>query len=87
MKKLLAISVCAMLLAAPVWAQKKSAVSFDSYEYDFGTVNAAEGAICHTFTFKNKSKAPVAIGQVKPSCECIQAQYADEVVQPSQVHR
>ena len=40
MKKLLAISVCAMLLAAPAWAQKKSAVSFDSYEYDFGNVNA-----------------------------------------------
>ena len=84
MKKLLAISICALLLAAPVWAQKKSAVSFDSYEYDFGTVNAAEGAICHTFTFKNKSKAPVAIGEVKPSCECIQAQYANETVEPGQ---
>ncbi len=84
MKKLFAISFCAMLLAAPVWAQKKSAVSFDSYEYDFGTVNAAEGAICHTFTFKNKSKAPVAIGKVVPSCECIQAQYADKPVAPGQ---
>ena len=71
-----------VLLTAPVEAQKKSAVSFDSYEYDFGTVNAAEGAICHTFTFKNKSKAPVAIGEAKPSCECIQAQYAGEAVQP-----
>ena len=84
MKKLLAISVCAMLLAAPVWAQKKSAVSFDSYEYDFGAVNAAEGAICHTFTFKNKSKAPVAIGEVKPSCECIDAQYDTKAVEPGQ---
>ena len=82
MKKLFAISFCAMLLAAPAWAQKKSAVSFDSYEYDFGNVNATEGAICHTFTFKNKSKAPVAIGEVKPSCECIQALYADEAVEP-----
>ena len=82
MKKLFAVSLCAMLFAAPVWAQKKSAVSFDSYEHDFGTVNAAEGAICHTFTFKNKSKAPVAIGEAKPSCECIQAQYAHEAVEP-----
>ena len=73
-----------MLLAAPVWAQKKSAVSFDSYEYDFGAVNAAEGAICHTFTFKNKSKAPVAIGEVKPSCECIDAQYDTKAVEPGQ---
>ena len=84
MKKLFAISFCAMLLAAPVWAQKKSAVSFDSYEYDFGTVNAAEGAICHTFTFKNKSKAPVTIGKAEPSCECILAQYDDEAVAPGQ---
>ena len=84
MKKLFAIGFCAMLLAAPVWAQKKSAVSFDSYEYDFGAVNAAEGAICHTFTFKNKSKAPVAIGEVKPSCECIDAQYDTKAVEPGQ---
>ena len=84
MKKLFAIGFCAMLLAAPVWAQKKSAVSFDSYEYDFGAVNAAEGAICHTFTFKNKSKAPVAIGEVKPSCECIEAQYDTKAVEPGQ---
>ena len=84
MKKLFVISFCAMLLAAPVWAQKKSAVSFDSYEYDFGTVNAAEGAICHTFTFKNKSKAPVTIGKAEPSCECILAQYDDEAVAPGQ---
>ena len=55
MKKIILSCACAMLLAFPMEAQKKSAVSFDSYEWNFGKVNAAEGAVCHTFTLKNKS--------------------------------
>ena len=84
MKKLFAIALCSMLLAAPASAQKKSAVSFDAYEYDFGNVNAAEGAVCHAFTFKNKSKADVVVSKVIPSCECISAQVPDKAVAPGE---
>ena len=85
MKKLFVISFCAMLLAMPLYAQKKSPISFDSYEWNFGNVNAKAGTICHTFTFKNKSKAPVAIAKVNPSCECIQAQYPTDAVAPGEL--
>ncbi|WP_304382305.1 glycoside hydrolase family 3 N-terminal domain-containing protein, partial [Paramuribaculum intestinale] len=71
-----------MLLAFPMEAQKKSAVSFDSYEWNFGKVNAAEGAVCHTFTLKNKSKEPVSISKAIPSCECISAQYPTTPIAP-----
>ena len=56
MKKIILSCACAMLLAFPMEAQKKSAVSFDSYEWNFGKVNAAEGAVCHTFTLKKQIK-------------------------------
>ncbi len=76
-----AISALTMIGAS---AQKsmKSAVSFDAYEWDFGTIDAANGAVCHTFTFKNNSKKAVRIGKVIPSCECITAHYTDTEVQP-----
>ncbi|WP_300917153.1 glycoside hydrolase family 3 N-terminal domain-containing protein, partial [Muribaculum intestinale] len=82
MKKIILSCACAMLLAFPMEAQKKSAVSFDSYEWNFGKVNAAEGAVCHTFTLKNKSKEPVSISKAIPSCECISAQYPTTPIAP-----
>lgn len=85
MKNLILLCVCAILLAVPASAQKKkSAVSFDSYEWDFGTLNAKEGAVCHTFMLKNNSKETVVIGKAIPSCECIFAQYSDAAVAPGE---
>ncbi|WP_304469114.1 DUF1573 domain-containing protein, partial [uncultured Muribaculum sp.] len=82
MKKIILSCACAMLLAFPMEAQKKSAVSFDSYEWNFGKVNAAEGAVCHTFKLKNKSKEPVSISKAIPSCECISVQYPTTPIAP-----
>ena len=84
MKKLFAIVMCAMLVVAPALAQKKSALSFDAYEWDFGTVNAAAGAVCHTFTFKNHSKTDVKVASVKPSCECISAVVPEGLIAPGE---
>lgn len=82
MKKVLLGCFCTMLLALPAGAQKNRAVSFDAYEWDFGNVNASEGAVCHTFILKNKSKVPISIGKTIPSCECIFARYTDAPVAP-----
>ena len=83
MKKLFAIALCTMLMVTSALAQK-SALSFDAYEWDFGSVNAAAGAVCHTFTFKNRSKADVKVASVKPSCECISAVVPDGVIAPGE---
>ena len=83
MKKLLSIALCAMLVV-PTLAQKKSTLTFDSYEWDFGTVQAAAGAVCHTFAFKNTSKTDVKIATVNPSCECITALVPDRAVAPGE---
>ena len=85
MKRKTIIAILALLLTAPVWAQsKKSPVSFNAYEWDFGTINAAAGAVCHTFILQNTSKAPVTIGKFVSTCDCIQAIYPTEAIMPGE---
>ncbi len=86
MKKLTFLMVCSLMAATPSLAQlKKSPVTFDSYEWDFGAINASKGAVCHTFTLQNTSKMPVQIGKSIPSCDCIKAFYTTEEIQPGEV--
>ncbi len=75
--------LCCILLSTIISAQQ-TPLRFDSYEHDFGSVNAAAGAVCHVFTFHNKSKAPVKISRDIPSCDCIHASYSDGVIQPGE---
>ena len=76
------ISMAAMPMSAQT---KKSPVQFDAYEWDFGTINAAAGTVCHTFTLQNISKQPVSIGNAIPSCECIKAHYSADIIKPGDV--
>ena len=82
MKKLLMIIFAGLLFAAPTFAQQKSAARFNQYEWDFGRIEAVDGAVCHTFTFRNISKTPVLIARTIPSCECIQAICPDKAIAP-----
>ncbi len=82
MKKLLFCIIAGLFLTATSFAQQKSAAKFDTYEWDFGRVEACDGAVCHTFTMRNISKAPVTFGRTIPSCECIQAICPDDVIAP-----
>ena len=85
MKKIIISLFCALCLIAATDAQtKKSPVVFDAYEWDFGTVDSANGTVSHTFTFTNKSKEAVKIAKDIPSCTCIRAFYEDTEVEPGQ---
>ena len=85
MKRTLISLFCAICLIAAADAQtKKSPLVFDDYEWDFGTIEAAEGTVCHTFTFTNTSKKAVKIDRDIPSCECVRAFYDDITVEPGQ---
>ncbi len=82
-KRFFAVMACTLLCALTVSAQvRKSPVTFDRYSWDFGTVEAAKGAVCHRFEMRNTSKSVVRIATSVPSCECIAARYADEPVAP-----
>ena len=85
MKKIITSIFCALCIVTAVNAQaKKSPVVFDKYEWDFGTIEAAEGTVCHTFTFTNTSKEAVKIAKDIPSCECVRAFYDDVTVAPGE---
>ena len=82
-KRILSIAVLCSMVIIPLSAQfKKNAVSFDAYEWDFGTVGADKGAVCHTFILKNNTKKNVKIGKQIPGCECIRAHYTGDVILP-----
>jgi len=82
MKRIYALILCTFVVAATMQAQQKRSVSFDTYEWDFGNIQAADGAVYHTFTLKNGTKSPVKIGRAIPSCVCLKAFYPDEAIQP-----
>ena len=84
MKKIILSLACSMMTLLPVTAQniKNTQATFDAYEWDFGTVNASTGAVCHAFTLQNKSKQPLTIAKTIPSCECIQARFDQASIAP-----
>ena len=86
MKKINLAAIGLLLLtAAPLQAKTpKSPVTFNAYEWDFGTVDPQNGTVCHTFTMKNTSDSPVKIGKTIPSCECIRAFYQNEAIAPGE---
>ena len=85
MKRTIISIFCAIALMTSVDAQtKKSPVVFDAYEWDFGTIEAAEGTVAHTFTFTNNSKEAVKIDRDIPSCTCVRAFYDDITVAPGE---
>ena len=82
MKRITSLLTAAFVFAASAGAADwKSPISFDSYQWNFGSINPAEGTVCHTFTFTNNSKEAVAIFSDIPSCECIRAFYDNDAVE------
>ena len=85
MKRIASLLMAALFFAASISAAGwKSPLSFDSYQWNFGSINPSEGTVCHTFTFTNKSKEAVAIFGDIPSCECIRAFYDNDAVEPGE---
>ena len=82
MKKLFFCVIAGLFLAASSFAQQKSAAKFDTYEWDFGRIEACDGAVCHTFTMQNTAKYPLSIAKIIPSCECIQAICPQAAIEP-----
>ncbi|MCQ2069261.1 MAG: DUF1573 domain-containing protein [Bacteroidaceae bacterium] len=65
-----------------VWAQDEptSAMVFETYEWDFGPIDEADGPVAHTFRFANISNNPIQIDNVATSCGCTTVQYSTEPI-------
>ena len=59
--------------------EKRSSIVFDKLVHDFGAMEKGGDASC-VFTFKNVSKKPVTLTNVKTSCGCTAADWPKEPV-------
>lgn len=83
MKKLcLPLIFSAVLMLTSAGKQKD--VTFDSYNYDFGTINSRQGAVSHRFRLTNNGKSPVTVARTIPSCECVYALIPDKAIAPGE---
>ena len=73
---ILALTFCA------VQAQDElnSAMVFETYEWDFGEINEADGVVQHTFRFMNVSNNPIQIDNVATSCGCTTVLYSTQPI-------
>ena len=82
MKARLLLTLSALLATGFICAQDEptSAMVFDSYEWDFGQIDEADGPVMHTFRFVNISNNPIQIDNVATSCGCTTVQYSTDPI-------
>ena len=74
---LLLLSLCGTAFAQE---ELNSALVFETYEWDFGQINEADGVVQHTFRFTNISNNPIQIDNVATSCGCTTVLYSTQPV-------
>lgn len=78
----------ATLLTVPqtMWAQQEnqSPLQFDSYEWDFGTIEEKDGIVTHSFQYINVSRETVSIEGVSTSCGCTSANWSTAPIKPGE---
>lgn len=83
MKKVMVV-ISLLVMATVTWAQnevKKDPIVFDSLTYDYGTIAKGSPGEC-TFNFKNVTKQPIILTNVKASCGCTTPSYTKEEIKP-----
>ena len=83
MKTIALLTLSSLLACVCAYAQDQptSAMAFDSYEWDFGQIDEADGPVSHTFRFVNISNNPIQIDNVATSCGCTTVQYSTQPIQ------
>ena len=76
------LTLLLLSLCGTVFAQEElnSALVFETYEWDFGQINEADGVVQHTFRFTNISNNPIQIDNVATSCGCTTVLYSTQPV-------
>lgn len=71
---MIALSACVGLFAEE--PEEPTALLFEESVWDFGTINEADGAVSHTFHYRNISDGFVTIERVYSSCGCTTGEYS-----------
>ena len=79
-KALLTTLLALSFSVAQAQEELNSAMVFETYEWDFGQINEADGVVEHTFRFVNVSNNPIQIDNVATSCGCTTVLYSTQPV-------
>ena len=86
MKAKTLLTTVLLTICSITWAQDEpsSAMVFETYEWDFGTIEEADGPVSHTFRFANISNNPIQIDNIAtvavvPLCNTLQDPYTEEI--------
>jgi len=79
-KTLLTIVLASAFCMAQAQEELNSAMVFETYEWDFGQIDEADGVVQHTFRFVNISNNPIQIDNVATSCGCTTVLYSTQPV-------
>nr|WP_314650589.1 DUF1573 domain-containing protein [uncultured Porphyromonas sp.] len=63
-------------------ATKGAVISAPVTEFDFGTIQEANGKVSHTFIIKNIGDAPLIITRVSTPCSCTTPEHTREPIAP-----
>ncbi len=61
--------------------EEKKGLVFETVEWDFGEIEVKDGPVAYDFWFKNTSDKTITIGELVPSCYCVQANIADKEIE------
>lgn len=79
-KTLLTTILALSFSVAQAQEEINSALVFETYEWDFGQIEEADGVVQHTFRFMNVSNNPIQIDNVATSCGCTTVLYSTQPV-------
>ena len=84
MKKIVFITLLALVTALGLWAQESgfAQATFNEHRYDFGVIKEAKGPVSHTFEFTNTGDKPLIIVDVTASCGCTRPEYSTRPINP-----
>lgn len=80
MKKTVFIISCLLISLAAV--SQKAVISFDTKDYNFGTINEDDGKATYKFEFVNKGMSPLVINRVVASCGCTTPTWSKQPIEP-----
>ena len=63
-------------------AEKKTQITFEKTEHNFGEIYLGSGSVEHCFIFQNKGEEPLLVKSVRSSCGCAYGSWTKKPVAP-----
>lgn len=88
MKKMILVTLLALLAIAPAEAKKKkntegnALIAFVTESHDFGIMSDDKGVVSTEFEFTNQGNAPLVITSAKADCGCTRPEFPKNPIAP-----